>query len=845
MAAGAVGDHRAGDSPRGSPEKPGPPKPGAERGPAVRARRGDRLVVSLEEVGEADVQDLRRSRSRGGSRGRYWLLACVAGVLGLLACGLAWVILSGDEAEVARLEAAGTTRSDAFTDSVAADTTRALGTASDRDESADARLTVVDEPSWVASLETFDQSSVTLTEVDEVLRFVPGIKAGGVDAKTEVLDTSVYGSLEPGSWMVFIGPFEDEGEADGYCGRVTEVAPHCVPAFVDQFGDVEVGAVAPAPPPDDGGRVQVTEPDLYAGTAGAASCDQARLVEQLEGDGVRARAWAGVLGIDPVGIEGYVNAMTAVIVRVDTIVVNHGFSDGEAQPFTTVLQAGTAVLIDNKGVPRTRCSCGGPLLPASDAKVREVRSGDSSFDGEPWEDFDRSGAVQVIPAAEPLDSITLVDEVTGRTIDRPFATTGAEDLTGNSSVPGAGALPEIDGDVGARISEVDLVASDAGSVLESLVVVGDTWWALAYSNAGDASPSEVFRSEDGQEWELIEAPSESVVASELAAIDGKLYLFGIDSGGWRIFRFDDPDWGEVDVDSDQGRPPDVIIDSAAQGLDEVVTIGRRPADDVRVPLRSVDTSFWEQEGDDGGSPFGARGAVVSNHVADARGYVATGYISNGAGGSAPAWWTSDDGLAWRAQSFPSGTVASDFIPTALLAVGDGLLVVGSEGEDAEAQTVLLRTHDRQVWDRFELDQPISAADLVVVGNDIVLGGTVTGDDGFPRPVIARLEFTPGGGEPAPATVESRVNDPECVTRELEFYAPAANDLVGILPEGSTGGTGQFHQTPGPDVQVWEPDTGGLQHRSLGDLAEMIEHNAQFVLCGTPGNVIWIEQLPAD
>jgi hypothetical protein len=43
-------------------------------------------------------------------------------------------------------------------------------------------------------------------------------------------------------------------------------------------------------------------------------------------------------------------------------VTNHSFVDGRAVAFQSILQAGTAVLVDQDGVPVARCRCGNPLL---------------------------------------------------------------------------------------------------------------------------------------------------------------------------------------------------------------------------------------------------------------------------------------------------------------------------------------------------------------------------------------------------------------------------------------------------------------------------------------------------
>jgi hypothetical protein len=44
-----------------------------------------------------------------------------------------------------------------------------------------------------------------------------------------------------------------------------------------------------------------------------------------------------------------------VLLRSDTVVTNHGFANGCSTTIPAVLQAGTAVLVDDKGVPVTKC----------------------------------------------------------------------------------------------------------------------------------------------------------------------------------------------------------------------------------------------------------------------------------------------------------------------------------------------------------------------------------------------------------------------------------------------------------------------------------------------------------
>ena len=63
----------------------------------------------------------------------------------------------------------------------------------------------------------------------------------------------------------------------------------------------------------------------------------------------------------PGSVPAFLRGLTPVVLRADTRVTNHGFRDGSATSFQSVLQAGTAVLVDDHGAPRVRCACGNPL----------------------------------------------------------------------------------------------------------------------------------------------------------------------------------------------------------------------------------------------------------------------------------------------------------------------------------------------------------------------------------------------------------------------------------------------------------------------------------------------------
>ena len=134
-------------------------------------------------------------------------------------------------------------------------------------------------------------------------------------------------------------------------------------------------------------QVEGNQPGLYGGTQDQQTCDPAALVAFLEQDPDKAAAWASVLDITPAGIADYVATLTPVVLRVDTRVTNHGYANGVATPRQAVLQAGTAVLVDNTGAPRVRCSCGNPLLepePLGGTLPTALAANTVTLVGQPW-----------------------------------------------------------------------------------------------------------------------------------------------------------------------------------------------------------------------------------------------------------------------------------------------------------------------------------------------------------------------------------------------------------------------------------------------------------------------------
>ncbi|MFG2373928.1 DUF6777 domain-containing protein [Streptomyces sp. NPDC048504] len=159
-------------------------------------------------------------------------------------------------------------------------------------------------------------------------------------------------------------------------------------------------------------------PGLYGGTARTGSCDVERQISYLTRDQAKARAFAQAEGISPGGIPGYLRGLTSVVLRADTQVTNHGFRDAGVTGFQSVLQSGTAVLVDNRGVPRVRCACGNPLKPGA------ASQGAMADDSRPWAGFRPAEVVVVTPAPQVITNITIIDIVDNTWIERPLGHRG-------------------------------------------------------------------------------------------------------------------------------------------------------------------------------------------------------------------------------------------------------------------------------------------------------------------------------------------------------------------------------------------------------------------------------------
>ncbi len=200
--------------------------------------------------------------------------------------------------------------------------------------------------------------------------------------------------------------------------------------FLEPLGEVGANAftksvaVAPVPaitatnaagaPSGQGLRsVRGTTSGLYGGSGSQQVCDPTAALAFLLDNDDKAQAWVDALNADSTlawsggsklavdDIAAYVGELTSVFLQADTRVTNHGFKNGRSTAFQSVLQRGTAVMVDSRGVPRARCACFNPLtkpLPASAAKYR----------GEQWDEFDQTKLVIVTPGT-PTKTLRVVD----------------------------------------------------------------------------------------------------------------------------------------------------------------------------------------------------------------------------------------------------------------------------------------------------------------------------------------------------------------------------------------------------------------------------------------------------
>jgi tRNA A-37 threonylcarbamoyl transferase component Bud32 len=237
------------------------------------------------------------------------------------------------------------------------------------------------------------------------------------------------------------------------------------------------------PAPGQVTSIAGSAPGLYGGTNQLSVCDAKKLLSFLQSHPDKASAWAETLGIAAGSIPEYVAGLTDVVLQKDTRVTNHGFTDGKANPIQSILEAGTAVMLDQFGVPRVRCKCGNPLTPPT--AITET----PTYQGTAWPGFNPTKVIVVV-ATKVVDHFQLVDISTGKKIVRepgpltPATTTTTSTTTTTTTTTTAPPAQNI-----TTSGTVGSTSEYSGEFATGLAVDGDvaTSWFSDGTKTGDDS----------------------------------------------------------------------------------------------------------------------------------------------------------------------------------------------------------------------------------------------------------------------------------------------------------------------------------------------------------------------
>ncbi|MGW3242382.1 DUF6777 domain-containing protein [Streptomyces sp. NPDC001070] len=187
------------------------------------------------------------------------------------------------------------------------------------------------------------------------------------------------------------------------------------PSTAGKSGTAVTPTITPNESSAPGGTLKVSgaHPGLYSGKQNEAACDVEKQIAYLTKDPARGKAFADTLHVKQSDLPSHLRSLTPVQLNWDTRVTSHGFKDGKVTDYQAILQAGTPVLVDNRGVPAVRCTCGNPLT-APDAV-----NGTPTYSGRQWDTFRAAGLVAVVPSDKPMKTLTLYDQDSKRWFERP------------------------------------------------------------------------------------------------------------------------------------------------------------------------------------------------------------------------------------------------------------------------------------------------------------------------------------------------------------------------------------------------------------------------------------------
>ncbi|MGY0065584.1 DUF6777 domain-containing protein [Streptomyces sp. QTS137] len=206
-------------------------------------------------------------------------------------------------------------------------------------------------------------------------------------------------------------PFTESTAEDGSAPPTRSAPP--------PTGAPSTGSASESSPANTVRGVRGSEPGLYGGTRDVAGCDVEQQIRYLREVPAKNEAFASVAGVGSSDVPSYLRSLTPLHLLLDTRVTNHGYRDGAATDYQAVLQAGTAVLVDDRGVPRVRCACGNPL-------TEPVEQTDPRYTGDPWPGYSPSKVVVVDPAPRAIEKF-VVRDADGGWFERNRGDTGGKD----------------------------------------------------------------------------------------------------------------------------------------------------------------------------------------------------------------------------------------------------------------------------------------------------------------------------------------------------------------------------------------------------------------------------------
>ena len=171
---------------------------------------------------------------------------------------------------------------------------------------------------------------------------------------------------------------------------------------------------------------------LYGGSLNSGRCDPEAQIAFLRENRSIADAFVAALNRDETlrwsggdkvtrdQLDAYIRELTSVTLVRDTRVTNHGYRNGRATDIQSVLQAGTAVMVDRYGVPRVKCNCGNPLTPPIAVTVTPV------YTNPPWPTFSPATIVVVNQTTVVIDVFVITNLSGPGYIDRQPGATGVD-----------------------------------------------------------------------------------------------------------------------------------------------------------------------------------------------------------------------------------------------------------------------------------------------------------------------------------------------------------------------------------------------------------------------------------